>query len=229
MDDKAARISAVATLDEPTRRRLYDHVVRQTAAVTRDEAATALGLPRATAAFHLDRLAAEGLLDVVYERRTGRSGPGAGRPSKLYCRSERQVEVSLPEHRYRLAGGLLAAAIEDAETSGEHPRTALERRARLLGNELAASAPSPTRAEADADAVMRILEEQGFEPRVEGNAIVPGNCPFHTLAQDHTALVCQMNLCLLDGLLEGLNAKRLRAELKPGSGHCCVRIEPASE
>jgi len=80
VDDKAARISAVATLDEPTRRRLYDHVVRQTAAVTRDEAATALGLPRATAAFHLDRLAAEGLLDVVYERRTGRSGPGAGRP-----------------------------------------------------------------------------------------------------------------------------------------------------
>ena len=124
MDDKAARISAVATLDEPTRRRLYDHVVRQTAAVTRDEAATALGLPRATAAFHLDRLAAEGLLDVVYERRTGRSGPGAGRPSKLYCRSERQVEVSLPEHRYRLAGGLLAAAIEDAETSGE-PRELL--------------------------------------------------------------------------------------------------------
>jgi predicted ArsR family transcriptional regulator len=78
---KEARIQAVATLEEPTRRRLYDHVVRQTAAVTRDEAAMALGLPRATAAFHLDRLAAEGLLDVVYERRTGRSGPGAGRPS----------------------------------------------------------------------------------------------------------------------------------------------------
>jgi predicted ArsR family transcriptional regulator len=82
-DTREARILAVATLEEPTRRRLYDHVVRQTAAVTRDEAAMALGLPRATAAFHLDRLADEGLLDVVYERRSGRSVPRAGRPTNL--------------------------------------------------------------------------------------------------------------------------------------------------
>jgi predicted ArsR family transcriptional regulator len=222
-DAKEAQISAVATLDEPTRRRLYEHVARQSTAVTRDEAATALGLPRATAAFHLDRLAAEGLLDVEYERRNGRSGPGSGRPSKLYRRSERQVEVSLPEHRYDLAGDLLAAAIEDAETTGEPPRTALERRARQLGNDLAADADDTS---AGFDAVLRILEAQGFEPRVSGHAIVLGNCPFHTLAQDHTDLVCEMNLRLIDGLLAGLDAAQLHARLEPGPGHCCVRIEP---
>lgn len=227
MDDtKQARILAIATLEEPTRRRLYEHVVRQAAAVTRDEAATALGLPRATAAFHLDRLAAEGLLDVVFERRTGRSGPGAGRPSKLYRRSERHVEVSLPEHRYDLAGGLLAAAIEDAEATGESPRAALERRARRLGTELAAAAPSAAGAEASSDAVMRILEKHGFEPRADEDVIVLGNCPFHTLAQQHTDLVCEMNLCLLDGLLAGLDATQLQARLKPEPGHCCVRLEP---
>ncbi len=226
-DTREARILAVATLEEPTRRRLYDHVVRQTAAVTRDEAAMALGLPRATAAFHLDRLADEGLLDVVYERRTGRSGPGAGRPSKLYRRSERQVEVSLPEHRYDLAGRLLAAAIEDAESTGESPRAALDRRARQLGNELAATARGTAAAETVPDAVMRILEAHGFEPRADEDAIVLGNCPFHTLAQQHTDLVCEMNLCLLDGLLAGLGTTQLQAHLRPQPGHCCVRLEHA--
>jgi predicted ArsR family transcriptional regulator len=225
-ETREARILAVATLEEPTRRRLYDHVVRQTAAVTRDEAAAALGLPRATAAFHLDRLADEGLLDVVYERRTGRSGPGAGRPSKLYRRSERHVEVSLPEHRYDLAGRLLAAAIEDAETTGESPRAALDRRAREVGNELAAAAQAATTAESGPDVVMRVLEAHGFEPRADEDAIVLGNCPFHTLARQHTDLVCAMNLCLLDGLLAGLDAPQLQALLKPEPGHCCVRIEP---
>ncbi|WP_020389303.1 helix-turn-helix transcriptional regulator [Kribbella catacumbae] len=223
---REARILAVATLDEPTRRRLYDHVVRQAAAVTRDEAATALGLPRATAAFHLDRLADEGLLDVVFERRTGRSGPGAGRPSKLYRRSENHVEVSLPEHRYDLAGRLLAAAIEDAEATGESPREALDRHARQLGNQLAATARDAGTTEAGPETVMRILEAQGFEPRTDEDAIVLGNCPFHTLAQQHADLVCEMNLCLISGLLAGLSTK-LQAHLRPQPRHCCVRLEPA--
>jgi predicted ArsR family transcriptional regulator len=225
-DSREARILAVAVLEEPTRRRLYDHVVRQTGPVTRDEAATALGLRRTTAAFHLDRLADEGLLEVMYERRTGRSGPGAGRPMKLYRRSERHVSVSLPELRYDVAGRLLATAIEDAEASGESPRAALDRRARELGNELAAAARDTIGQANGPDAVLRILEEQGFEPRIDENAIVLGNCPFHTLAQQHTDLVCEMNLCLLDGLLAGLGTTRLQAHLKPEPDHCCVRLEP---
>ena len=112
-------VSAVAALDEPTRRRLYDHVVRQQAPVSRDEAAAALGLARQTAAFHLDRLADESLLDVVYERRSGRTGPGAGRPAKLYRRSAKQVSVNLPERQYELAGRLLAQALEESEATGE--------------------------------------------------------------------------------------------------------------
>ncbi|GAB2651456.1 helix-turn-helix transcriptional regulator [Kribbella swartbergensis] len=224
---REARIVAVAALEEPTRRRLYDHVVRQAGPVTRDEAAASLGVPRSTAAFHLDRLADEGLLEVVFERRTGRSGPGAGRPSKLYRRSSRHVGVSLPEHRYDLAGSLLATAIEDAETSGESPRAALERRARQVGAELAAAA-TVTGATPETDSratVMHLLEEHGFEPRAEANAIVLGNCPFHALAQQHTDLVCEMNLCLLEGLLAGLGSTHLTAHLKPHPGRCCVRLE----
>ncbi|CAL9278022.1 hypothetical protein SUDANB5_06553 [Streptomyces sp. SudanB5_2050] len=212
-------VSAVAALDEPTRRRLYDHVVRQPAPVSRDEAASALGLARQTAAFHLDRLADESLLDVVYERRSGRTGPGAGRPAKLYKRSAKQVAVSLPERHYELAGRLLAQALEESEATGEPVREVLHRKARELGVRLAGR----TRTD-----VFALLEENGFEPRHEGDAVVLGNCPFHALARDHTRTVCGMNLHLLGGVLEGLGDTGLRPRLAPAPDHCCVRLEPAS-
>lgn len=224
-DARDARIMAVAALEEPTRRRLYDHVVRQTGPVTRDEAAAALGIPRSSAAFHLDRLAEEGLLEVVFERRTGRTGPGAGRPSKLYRRSSEHIGVSLPERHYDLAGNLLATALEDVETSGESPRAALDRRARQLGADLAAGVDGTTDESASPQVLVHLLEEQGFEPRNEADAIVLGNCPFHTLARQHTDLVCSMNLCLVEGLLSGLGITRLQAHLQPAPDHCCVRIE----
>lgn len=63
MERREEQISAIAALDEPNRRGLDDYVVRQPAPVSRDEAAAALGLARTTAAFHLDRLVDEGLLD----------------------------------------------------------------------------------------------------------------------------------------------------------------------
>lgn len=221
--DRDAQVEAVAALAEPTRRRVYDHVVRQPDPVTRDEAATALDLPRATAAFHLDRLVDEGLLDIGFERRSGRTGPGAGRPAKLYRRAECSVSVSLPERRYDLAGRLLADAVADAASTGESPTTALERRAHERGRELGEAAGGSGTGN---EVVLRVLEEQGFEPRVEDGAITLANCPFHTLAKEHTELVCGMNLRLLDGVLEGVPSSGMVARLQPAPGRCCVRMEP---
>ena len=219
-DDRSAQVSAVAALAEPTRRRLYDHVVRQDGPVSRDEAAAATDVPRATVAFHLDRLVDEGLLDVVFERRTGRSGPGAGRPSKLYRRAECDVAVSLPERHYDLAGDLLAAAMAAAETSGEPPRTALDRLAYERGKGLGEGSGR--------DTALRVLEAQGYEPRVEDGAITLANCPFHQLARTHTELVCGMNLRLLDGVLDSVPHVGLTARLEPSPGRCCVRLEPSA-
>jgi predicted ArsR family transcriptional regulator len=220
----AAQVSAVAALDEPTRRRLYDHVVREPDPVSRDEAAAALELPRTTAAFHLDRLVDEGLLDVVYARRSGRTGPGAGRPAKLYRRSACDVAVSLPERRYDLAGLLLADAVEEADRSGESARAVLARHASALGRTLAeqvlAGDEQDTRG-----AVLRVLEGHGYEPRDIDGSIALANCPFHLLAQEHTALVCGMNLQLLQGLLDRLGSSGLTAHLYPAAGLCCVRLE----
>lgn len=221
-----AQISAVAALDEPTRRRLYDYVVRQPAPVSRDDAAATLELPRTTAAFHLDRLVDEDLLDVSYQRRTGRSGPGAGRPAKLYQRSDQQVAVSLPQRRYDLAGRLLSSALVQAEHSGDSPRAILDQRAYQLGKELAETTRNAAGDRDTRDTALRVLEAYGFEPRVDGDEVTLANCPFHTLAQEYTELVCGMNLRLLDGLLDGLAPTGLTAHLDPTPPHCCVRISP---
>ncbi|HEV7212724.1 MAG TPA: helix-turn-helix domain-containing protein [Blastococcus sp.] len=228
MDPRTAGVAAVAALAEPTRRRLYDHVVRQVQAVSRDEAAAATDVPRATAAFHLDRLVDDGLLEVHFERRNGRTGPGAGRPAKLYRRSGCAVTVSLPERRYDLAGDLLAAALDEADASGEPPRVVLERAARRRGRELGADARAVDAAADGRSVVLGVLEAQGFEPRLEDGAVVLANCPFHALARAHPALVCGMNLGLLGGVVEGVAATGLVADLHPGPGLCCVRLVPAA-
>ncbi|GLZ32372.1 ArsR family transcriptional regulator [Lentzea sp. NBRC 105346] len=203
-------IAAVAALDEPTRRRLYDFVVAQPVAVGRDEAAQAVGVPRPTAAFHLDKLAEEGLLEVVFERRTGKSGPGAGRPAKLYKRSANELRVSLPERRYDLVAQLLAAAVEEG---GALARAALERKAMEQGTQLAPK---------DDDAVLAVLAEHGYEPTRDGDGYVLRNCPFHALAQEHRALICGANLNLLQGVL---CKSRFIPRLAPQEGYCCVRLD----
>jgi len=207
-------LAAVAALDEPTRRRLYEYVVRRPQPVSRDDVAAALGIPRATVAFHLDRLVEEQLLAVGHERRTGRSGPGAGRPAKLYRRSDRQVSISLPERQYELAGGLLATAVEEADETGGSPRAILARCARERGAELAAGGQD----------IVAALEDNGFEPRLEDGEVLLANCPFHRLAQVHTRLVCEMNLGLVEGMLAGVGESGLRARLDPQPGSCCVRL-----
>ena len=207
------QIGALSALDDPVRRRLYEHVSRSAEPVGRDAAATAAGVTRSLAAYHLDRLAAEGLLTVAYERRSGRSGPGAGRPAKLYSRSEREFSAAAPPRDYGLAAQLLAeAAAGDATgtTAG-----ALRAAAGRLGREAAG----------DAGDVERVLEARGYEPYSEGDGVVRlRNCPFHAAAQRHPEVVCDMNLALLGGLLEGRGESDLEAALEPAPGRCCVAL-----
>jgi predicted ArsR family transcriptional regulator len=87
MDEELSRLSQ---LGEPTRRAIYLHIAGSTDAVSRDDAARAVGISRKLAAFHLEKLLGAGLVEAVYRRLTGRTGPGAGRPAKLY-RASAQV------------------------------------------------------------------------------------------------------------------------------------------
>ncbi|MFD7256844.1 helix-turn-helix transcriptional regulator [Streptomyces sp. NPDC059874] len=219
--NEAHDVAALAALAEPTRRRLYEHVVRQEEPVSREEAASALGLALRTAAFHLDRLAEASLLDVVYARRSGRTGPGAGRPAKLYRRPDREITVSVPARRYELAAELLARAVQRSESTGEPVRAVLHREADELGREMGLAGAT---GKGDAD-LTGLLELCGFEPRHEDDAVVLLNCPFRQLARRHTETVCGMNLHLLRGVLKGIGDLTYTAVLAPAQGRCCVRLE----
>jgi len=230
-DDLAARVAGVAALADPVRRDLYLYVSAQPAPISRDQASDALGIARHTAKFHLDKLADEGLLDISFKRLSERRGPGAGRPTKLYARSSRQLSVILPERRYDLAGHLLASAIDDAAPLGTTPAEALRAAGagwgRSVADQARASAgprPSPERLLA---CTCQALTENGYEPHRTGGSVVLGNCPFDALAREHTELVCGMNLAIMTSVTEQLHEAALAARLKPAPGRCCVVLVPA--
>ncbi|MFH5878113.1 helix-turn-helix domain-containing protein [Arthrobacter sp. NA-172] len=115
------RLSALASLDDGNRRRLYEHVRGARLAVSRDDAARALGLPRSTASFHLDRLVRDGLLNVEFRKLGGKVGPGSGRPAKLYAPVMDEIGASVPERHYDLAGEVMASAIQNLMAEGDPP------------------------------------------------------------------------------------------------------------
>jgi predicted ArsR family transcriptional regulator len=220
-DDFASQVAGVGALAEPARRALYLFVIGQPDAVSREQAASACDLPLHTAKFHLDRLVDEGLLDVEFRRLTGRTGPGAGRPSKLYRRSERQVTVSLPERRYDLAGDILAEAIDRSAREGVSVRHAVAEVAAIRGQQLATAADEL--GGSDVERTAEVLSRHGYEPRTGGGDVCLANCPFDRLAREHTELVCAMNLSLVTGVLDGLGCDSLEAVLEPEPGLCCVK------
>lgn len=222
-----ANIEAVALLDEPVRRALYEWVVSAGRVVGRDEAAAGAGVSRALAAFHLDRLVEGGLLEPEYRRLSRRTGPGAGRPAKLYRRAQREVAVSLPDRRYDVAAALLATSIE--ASADEIPPPALRTSARALGRTAgtqarAAAGRRPSRRRLREN-LIATLRDRGYEPReTEGGEIRLANCPFHALVEEHRQLVCGMNLALAEGLVDGLGEDHVTARLDPRPGWCCVAL-----
>jgi predicted ArsR family transcriptional regulator len=215
-------IGAIASLNDPTRRGLYRYVARRRGDVGRDDAARALRISRALAAFHLDKLAEQGLLEVSYRRLTRRSGPGAGRPAKLYRRSSRQVDLTLPQRRYQLAGRVLAHALQLTARLG---RRALAGAARAEGRRLGAEARRRAGRAAGPErrlaAALTLLDECGYEPARSHGDVLLRNCPFAALAND-CQLVCGMNAALVRGMLAAAGARGVRAEFRLDPASCCV-------
>lgn len=223
------QIAGIASLNEPMRWRLYLYAVGQDRPVTRDEAALALGVSRPLAAFHLDKLVEEGLLEAEYRRLTGRRGPGAGRPSKLYRRSGRQFVITLPPRSYELAARLLARSLDVSHS--EEALLALRDVAYDFGESLGSEARLLAGPDADPEHLLHaaevLLTAYGYEPyRSPTDEIRLRNCPFHDLAAAHRPLVCGMNLALLRGVVDGLQVQGIAATFDPQPGMCCVTFQP---
>jgi len=223
-DERHDDLAAIGLLDEPVRRQLYDWVVGQPEPVGREAAAAAAGVSRALATFHLDKLADAGLLESSYRRLTGRVGPGAGRPARVYWRSPREFSVSVPERRYARAADLFASALERLGSGALPP--ALTDAAHEMGEELG----SGFRRGSGRARLTNALEQGGYEPVADAHGTIRlRNCPFDALTDAHRNLVCGTNLALANGLLAGVGAVDLRPELDPQPGFCCVAFVAASD
>ncbi|HSS36132.1 MAG TPA: transcriptional regulator [Patescibacteria group bacterium] len=226
-------VAAIASLDEPNRRRLYDFVVGRHEPVGRDEAAAEAGMSRELAAFHLDRLVAAGLLETEYKRLGGRSGPGGGRPAKLYRRSGRDLSVSLPQRDYRRAALLMAEALDELGGSDPAPSRAVADVARARGKAdgLEARRNAGPRASRRRlrSALVELLRHAGYAPEVatESGRIGLRSCPFDGLVTAHRDLTCGMNVAWAEGVVDGLGQAGLSARLDPADGFCCVAFDSA--
>src|SRR5262245_11159935 len=167
-------LDAAAALVDPIRRRLYGFVAGSEEPVGREEAAQAASISRSLAGYHLDQLVEDGLLEVSYARRTGRTGPGAGRPAKLYRRANIEVTVQLPPRDDAFVAGLLATAIESDPSGAARTalRNATREAGRALGRELAGTS---------FEQVVEALDSRGYAPAVSDDGIRLRNCPFHHL------------------------------------------------
>ena len=220
-------IAAIALLDEPVRRAVYDWVVAQARPVGREETAKALRITRPLATFHLDRLAEGGLLASDYRRLNQRSGPGAGRPARVYWRADSEVVVSLPERRYALAADTLARALEADPDGGARVATIAGREA---GRSIGDGVRRTSRLREPARLLDRALAQQGYEPTPPepDGTIRLRNCPFHALVDEHRPLVCGMNLAMAEGMTEAIGSELpYRPVLDPQPGYCCVAYRPA--
>ncbi|HEU4916746.1 MAG TPA: helix-turn-helix domain-containing protein [Acidimicrobiia bacterium] len=205
----ASDIEALASLGEPVRRALYAFVAGSANPVSRDEVANAVDVSRQVAAYHLNRLAEDGLLEVENRRLSGKTGPGAGRPSKLYRRSDRVHEVSIPPRRYELAARILL----DATREGHFDAGALIDAARRTGREIGQAGLGAA------------LEATGYEPVTEEGETRFRNCPFHVLRDRDRDTTCGLSLALVEGMVEGSGSKT-DAVLAREEGYCCVRLSP---
>lgn len=211
------RLAALASLGDASRRRLFEYVAGSPSAVGRDDAAAALGMPRSTASFHLDRLVRDGLLAVEFRKLGGKAGPGSGRPAKLYRPALEEVGASVPERSYDLAGELMATAIESSIADGGGVREALADASYSRGRALGGKGAS----------LDEVLGSIGYMPEKDGDGgTVLMNCPFHRLADGHTDVVCAMNGAFLSGAAAACGVSEEKVVEDRTAGRCCARIRP---
>jgi predicted ArsR family transcriptional regulator len=205
----------LSALGEPTRRRTYDVLRRANRPLSRADVAHELGIGVRLAAFHLDRLVAEGLLSAHYARPQERAGgPGAGRPAKQYVAEPARFDVTVPPRRYDIAARILLAAVQ--ATDEQTVLVAARRHGASIASQLE-ELPLP-----------ELLAELGYEPVGEADGgIGLVNCPFHELAEEARQATCRMNHAFLQGVITVADSSRT-AVLAPGPGRCCVRLTRAN-
>lgn len=215
--DQDEQLRSVAVLGDPVRKKLYDLLRSSDGSLSRDECAEALELPRSTLRTQLDKLVDEGLLRVEFRKVGHRTGPGSGRPTKLYAVARAEVSASVPPRHYDLAATLLAAAVQRTIDTGEDIQVALSTIAFSEGR----------RAGLESGDIHSLLHQRGYSPEADGEGgTIMANCPFHKLSRDHTGIVCSLNEAFLGGALNGCADNEHELAPDENISHCCARLSP---
>jgi predicted ArsR family transcriptional regulator len=212
-------------------RAAYSVVLAHPRPVTADELAASQGIHRNVARSRLERLADAGLLTRASERRTGRAGPGAGRPAKTYAPAPEPRPIEFPErHRDKL----LALVIDSL------PRNARRERLRALGAAFADELldvvrlrPVKTLA-AGAERMCEAVRQLGFHAAVaevrDGVAVIEtATCPLRSLVR-HTSAAAELDRGMWAQLaarsLDGFDPSRIGCETDSchGTGACRVTL-----
>jgi predicted ArsR family transcriptional regulator len=193
-----------ASLGDTTRRGVYIAVRQAGDPMTVSEVAILFDLHPNVARHHLDRLVADGWLQVTHRRNADRGGPGAGRPAKHYESTAKEVSLEFPRRRYELLSELLVQVLERLEPL--RAAEVAEEIGREYGRQLADEVGLPEDAGFDVavTAVARAMMGVGFETeaRPEDRALLTRFCPFGQTAANHPEIVCRIDQGIVKGLLE---------------------------
>lgn len=193
-----------SSLGDATRRGIYISVREAPDAVTAAQIAELFEIHTNVARHHLDKLVTDGYLRVTHRRRSGKQGPGAGRPAKHYEPTSKEVSVQFPARRYDLLAELLARVVK--RVAPEDAAEIAEDVGREFGREIAAEVGLPRDAGFDVavQAVARAMMGVGFdtEPGDGSQLLVTHFCPFGQTALNHPDIVCKLDQGIVKGLLE---------------------------
>jgi len=170
------------------------------------------------------------LLRPEYRRLSGRTGRGAGRTSKLYRRSATHFELSLPQRQYEVLARLLAESINEGAPSSPKSGPAFEY-GRSLGQQARQLAGKPRGVVKQLDCIEDVAGSLGFDPyRDESGDLRLRNCPFDPLTRVYTPVVCGVTRAMLNGVVDGVGARRLTVSREMHADRCCgivSRVRPA--
>jgi predicted ArsR family transcriptional regulator len=210
-------MEALDALGAPELREALLYVRGRPCAVCADELAAAGSVHPNVARARLRRLEQAGLLVSRLERRTGRSGPGAGRPARLYSPAPETAAVQFPARPYEELVGLLAAALPEPSRARRLRGVGVALAGRLLAGEEAA--PD---VESGLERVCRVVGRLGFQATLEhvdgGRAVVATpTCPLRPLvvSQPETAEIDRgLWAGLVAGAVAGVTVKDVACETR---------------
>jgi predicted ArsR family transcriptional regulator len=211
-------------LGDPSRVRILEILRGSERPLDATELAERIGLHANTIRSHLRILSDAGLVSARPEERTR-----PGRPRLVYGPSPEGVTR---EERagYRLLAEILASYLAgSAKDSSEQAEAAGQAWGRYLVDRRPPFASAS--AEDDVDAVVRLLDEFGFDPQLErgerGDTVLMQHCPFGEVADHYRKVVCSVHLGLMQGALAELGAHVEADELEPfvRPGVCSAHLE----